>query len=723
MSPLAALAAPEPALEPALPPAAPQRILLVDDEARMRRSLRRLLEAPGREFAESETGLEAMQRLGAGDFDLVVLDVGLPDVSGLDVLGALEAGASPVHAIVVSASGDLDVPVRALRSGAVDFLRKPDDLDRLPALVDRTLERRRLQAQNREMAARLAQSERLHRLLVEHSPDIVYALDAHGCFAFLNPRVESVLGYARGELLGRHHAEIVHEDDRARAAHALAERRRDGRAATDVELRLRVPGTAEAAPLYRVVSVSAVGVYDGGGAEAPGGALRFVGTQGVMRDITERKRAEATIAFQALHDQLTQLPNRRLFRDHLELALAQAARRGRMVGVMFVDLDRFKPINDTYGHRVGDDLLRAFAQRLRGCVRAGDTVGRQGGDEFTVLLPDLVQADDALVLVRKLLAALDQPFEIDGRALRVTASVGIAVYPRDGADADQLMRNADVAMYVVKESGRNGGRVFAPSMNAEFTRRLELEQDLRHAVERGELVLHFQPRVAERGRRLVGAEALVRWHHPVQGLLGPTAFVELAEESGQIFALSDWVLERSCAQLAVWHALGHRELRVSVNLAPVEFARSDLVERVLAPLRRHGLPGRALEVEITETSLLQDQPEVADKLRRLRALGIDVAIDDFGTRYSSLNYLRRLPVSTLKIDQSFVHDLTAERPTAPIVHAILGIARGFGLHVVAEGVETEHQRQALAELGCDEMQGFLFGRPGPAGDVLGGRGA
>ncbi|KPF45757.1 diguanylate cyclase [beta proteobacterium AAP121] len=699
-------------------PGTPQ-LLLVDDDARLRGSFRLLLTQPGRDIAEAGSGEEALATLKARSFDLVLLDIGLPGISGLDVLRWLAENRPHTGVMMVSGQRELEAAVRALRHGALDFVRKPDDLDFLPERVEQTLLRLRLQRENAEMTARLAHSERLHRFLVESSPDIVYTLDDAGRFVFVNPRIESLLGYARSELLGQHYTRIVHEDDVALARFAFAERRSDERASTNVELRLvcgpRLP--AGRALRHLVTTVSAMGVYDEAPPPSPPAGTRprrrFVGSYGVVRDITERKRAEETISFQALHDQLTDLPNRRLFKDHLELALVQAERRGQLVGVMFIDLDRFKLVNDTYGHLLGDELLRSFAQRLRGCVRAGDTVARQGGDEFTVLLPDLTNADDALPIAQKILAELDQPFLLGDREFRATASVGIATYPRDGLTAEQLMQNADIAMYEVKTSGRNGGRMFTTEMNAGHTQRLALENDLRRAIAQGQFEAHYQPQVSLGQGRIVGTELLIRWRHPVLGLLLPGQFVALAEETGMICALSDWVLERACGQLALWHALGHRHLRMAVNLSPLELARNDIVERVTAPLSRHMLPPGALEIEITENMLLDDAPSVVEKLERLRAQGVRVAIDDFGTRYSSLAYLRRFPIHSLKIDQSFVRDLGPEGDS-PIIQAIVGIARGFNLQLVAEGVETVEQLQALRALGCDEVQGYLLGRPMPA---------
>ena len=441
-----------------------QHIMLVDDEPRMRSSLRRLLARPDRLLTEAANGHAAMSALLKGGVDLVLLNIGLPDVSGLDILRWLSEQKVDCSVIVVSGSVEMEAAICALRSGAIDFLRKPDDLDSLPDRVDKALQSRRLLHGRARMAAQVVQSEQLHRFLVDRSPNIVYTLDEHGRFVFVNPRVESLLGYERGAILGCHYAEIVHEDDIEVARYALAERRSDQRATSNVEVRLLCPpdGPAGGPRRHLVTTVSAIGLYDepDPAAGTVGAVRRFKGSYGVVHDITERKRAEEIISFQAFMDPLTLLPNRRLFRDHLDLALAQAQRRGRMVGLIFIDLDRFKTVNDTYGHQQGDELLRAFAQRLRACVRAGDTVARLGGDEFTVLLPDLVQAEDATVITSKIGAALETPFQVAGRDLRASASVGVAVYPRDGVGAEQLLQHADIAMYRVKAGAGNGSQLF-----------------------------------------------------------------------------------------------------------------------------------------------------------------------------------------------------------------------------------------------------------------------
>lgn len=692
----------------------PQSILVVDDEARMRSSLLYLLEAPDRDLFEAASGREALEQLQSRDIDLVLLDIGLPDISGLEVMQWIASHRQNVSVIFVSADTGIDSAIVALRHGARDFIRKPYAPEHIRHKVEETLANRRLKLSHELVSARLEHSERLHRFLVEHSPDLIYTLDPFGCFSYINNRFESLLGYSRDELAGRPYFTVVHEEDIARSHYAFNERRTDaGRVTTNIEVRLKCrEGSSRAAEApYIVAMLSAMGIYDERGA---GG---FRGTYGVARDITERKIAEETIAFQAFHDQLTHLPNQRLFKDRLEMAMINASRRKVVVAVMFIDLDRFKLVNDTYGHAEGDELLKSVARRLHSCVRAGDTVARKGGDEFTVLLPDLVHAEDAGIIAGKILDAFNHPFAVAGQECRVTASIGIAVYPRDGDTVDTLLKHADIAMYRVKAGGKNNSAFFSPDMKVCYRNRISMENELRHAIDNAALELYYQPQVSLARMQVIGIEALVRWRHPIYGLLSPSDFIEMAEEAGMIGAVSDWVLASACRQLAVWHAQGHRQLRMAVNLSPQEFDRPDLITRIDSHIRQHRLPADALEIEITENILLRDAEQVIDKMHQLRQRGVQISIDDFGTCYSSLNYLRQFPVTTIKIDKSFVRDLNEEGHISPIIPAIVGIAQGFRLQLIAEGIETERQLEVLQALGCDRMQGYLFCRPVPAAQL------
>ena len=695
-----------------------QRILIVDDEKRMRSSLQILLAGAEREIQECETGLEAIAKLKSQEVDLVLLDINMPDISGLEVLEWIANNKIATSVIFVSADDSIDSAIMALRNGAIEFVRKPLKPEEIQRKVDNALYRRRMERSHALMTARIQQSEHLHRFLVENSPDLIYTLDDTGRFTFINTRVESLLGYTREELIGRKYCTIVHDEDVEKAHYAFNERRIDNRATANLEVRLKCKNDhfRYFDCHYIVAMMNATGIY-GSSTSTSTSTQSFMGTYGVARDITERKIAEETISFQALHDQLTHLPNQRLFKDRLEMALTLSKRHGGMVGVMFIDLDRFKLVNDTYGHAEGDELLKKVAHRLISCVRAGDTLARKGGDEFTALLPDLAQAEDASIIADKILNALRSPFNVAGHEFRVTASIGIAVFPRDGENVDALLKNADIAMYRVKADGKNDTKFYIPDMNACYHERINLENDLRHAIINSEFELYYQPKISVINFQIVGMEALVRWHHPLHGLMNPRSFIDLAEEVGLIGDITDWVLAEACSQLARWHAMGLGGLRMSVNVSPQEFQRSDMVERVYLQVNKHNLPEDSLEIEITENILLHDAASVIKKMSSIRALGVRISIDDFGTCYSSLNYLRLIPISTIKIDQSFVRDLSEEHRSSAIVQAIVDIAKGFGLHLVAEGVETSYQMKTLQQLGCDEMQGYLFSRPVPSAEA------
>ncbi len=692
-----------------IPPA--PRILVVDDEARLRHSLRLLLERAGRKVDECATGAEAVVALSRQHYDLVLLDLRLPDMTGLQVLDRMKPQLSSISVIVVSADDVIDSAIGALRRGAYDFVRKPYQPEELLHTVDNALQRKALEHANALISARLEQSEQLHRYLVDHSPDIIYTVNEQGQFTYLNPTVAAMLGYPSQELLGHHYSSIIHEEDRERARYAFCERRTGERASRNVELRLkRKAGNGEQKPEETellTIALSATGVY----VEQKEAATkkRFLGSYGVARDITERKRAEERISFQAYHDLLTQLPNRALFKDRLSVALSQAHRSGRLVAVLFIDLDRFKLINDSLGHAEGDELLKGVAGRLQSCVRRSDTLARLGGDEFTILLPDLSDAEDAALISQKVIDELRRPLTVGGQEVRTTASIGIALYPNDGSEAESLVKHADIAMYHVKTAGKNGYAFFSPEMNAAFHQKLTLETELRRALDLGELELWYQPQISVSRRQVVGMEALIRWRHPLRGVLLPMTFIPVAEEAGLIARISDWVLEQSCLQLARWRGEGFDYLRVSVNLSPRDFDRADVVDRVLATLHRHRVPPQGLEIEITENLLMREAESVADAVKRLRDSGVRVSIDDFGTRYANFAYLQKYAVTSLKLDQSFVRDLTVAHPYSPIIVAIVGIARGFDLHLIAEGVENKLQRDVLLGLGCNEMQGHLFG--------------
>lgn len=541
-------------------------------------------------------------------------------------------------------------------------------------------------------AAALRESEARFRSLAQTAPCAIVIYDQDG-FLYANDASLAVTGRSREELAGTHFWDLVAPEMREPLRERGLARLNDaGAAPSRYEVRVLRP---DGGSVWLDFSVSLI-QYEGRPAIL---AAAF--------DISERKRAEEQIRHLAYHDGLTGLPNRLLFRDRLEVAVAQAHREGTRVAVLFIDLDNFKVINDSMGHSQGDALLREVARRLTASVREGDTVARHSGDEFTLVLPGLRQPLDAVKGGNKLLDVLRQPFVLAGREVVVTASMGITVYPEDGTDAEALVKNADSAMYRAKERGRDGYQLFAPDMNARAVERLALEQDLRRAFLQDELRVFFQPIYDSRSQRIVSVEALLRWRREGR-FVPPSDFIPVAEVTGLIMPIGLWMLRRVCTQARTWQRAGHTGLVAAVNLSPRQLQQPDLVEQVRAVLDETGLEPQSLEFEITETSAMLVNDELAQTLRDLRQLGVRLAIDDFGVGYSSLAHLKRLPVQSLKIDRSFVHDVPGDPDDTAIATAVVQMAHALQLEVVAEGVENEAQRAFLAERGCDRMQGFLF---------------
>jgi len=436
----------------------------------------------------------------------------------------------------------------------------------------------------------------------------------------------------------------------------------------------------------------------------------------IVQDITARKHAEARLVYLANYDTLTDLPNRTLLAERLNRAVEEAERNERLVAVLFIDLDRFKVINDTLGHDTGDELLKVVAARLSAAVRPGDTVSRYGGDEFVIVLANVAHIDDVTRVVDKVLGQLGPGIRVGGRELFVTPSVGITLYPLDDQKGEALLRNADTAMFLAKEMGGNCYQFFTAELNERAQRRLALETSLRYALERNELVLHFQPQVDMKSGVITGAEALARWQHPEWGLVSPTEFIPLAEETGLILPIGEWVLAEACRHARLWHDEGHTSLHIAVNLSGRQLTQPRLPEIVERTLAEHGDGKVRLELEITESLLMHDLEQTADTLKALADLGVTISMDDFGTGYSSLSYLKRLPIDALKIDQSFVRDIISDPNDAAIVQAIIAMAHSLGIKVMAEGVETADQHAFLRRYHCDGMQGHYFSVPLTAGE-------
>jgi len=696
---------------------APVSMLIVEDEPRYLESTRLLLAPYIQRIDTAMTGAQTLACLAQRSYDLVLLDLRLPDTTGHELMAHLRERYPGTLIIVMSGDNQIDSAIQCIRLGAYEYLRKPCEPEELIRTVRNATQKVRLEQDNQRMLQQIEHSEQWHRLLVNTSPDVIYTLDKDGRFTFLNESISRVLGYHPEELVGQNYAAIVPHDEQDSARYRLNERRTGDRATRNFELRLKrkkdlLTGSDDATV---AVELSATGMYR----PLPDGGGEFLGTYGVARDISARKQAEATITFQAYHDLLTGLPNRILFNDRLSQAISQARRHGQALAVMFLDMDRFKVVNDSLGHLVGDGLLQGMAQRLRGSLREGDTLARIGGDEFMLLLPHVRSRDNAAFIAEKIIASLKTPFHIDGHEIYSGMSIGIAVYPDDGDNLEMLIKHADLAMYHAKEHGRNDFRFFTHDLKQSLSGRLAVENDLRHAIARGEFEMYYQPQVDIQSQRIRGMEALIRWHHPERGMVAPNEFIPIAEECGLIAPISEWVLNTACKQAKSWRTANLPPISLGVNLSARQIEHPHFVDKFIQALKDNGVEGQGIEIEITESTLMRDMDGAIEKLRRLADHGVEISIDDFGTGYSSLSYLRKLPVHTLKIDRSFIQDLVSPSNGNTIVAGITAMAKGLHLSVVAEGVETRAQLDYLESIGCDAYQGYLFSRPVAARDATG----
>jgi len=547
--------------------------------------------------------------------------------------------------------------------------------------------------------AELEKREQRFRALVEKSWSGVALLDDDLAFHYSGASTERLLGYCEDDLVGTSFLSYIHPRERETMRETLSAIAVGASHESQAELRFRHKNgvwiwlEAFAQNMLHDPSVGAI-------------VLNY-------RDVTQRKATEKQLEYQAYYDALTGLPNRLLFRDRVINAIAQARRNRRGLAVMYLDLDHFKLVNDSLGHSLGDALLSEVAARLQSCVRASDTISRLGGDEFTILLIDTSSTEAIAGVARKILQSLAHPFRVEGHELFVTASIGISIFPGDGDEVENLLKSADSAMYRAKELGRNQAQMFTASMNERYGRRLALEQSLHHAVEREELVVHYQPIFDRNRRKIVSLEALVRWNHPTRGLVPPSDFIGLAEETGLIVPIGEWVLRQVCHDLRDWRDAGLPPMRVGINISAPQFQQLSFAEVVAGIMHEYSCDPALLEFEITETVAVQNIETTMNAMRELKEIGIRIAIDDFGTGQSSLVYLKRFPIDTVKIDRAFVRDVTSDESAAAIVVYVINLAHTLRLAVVAEGVETEEQWAFLKLNACDHMQGFLFSHPLP----------
>jgi diguanylate cyclase (GGDEF)-like protein len=675
-------------------------VLVADDDPVMRLLMLEMLTQVGLDAVEAEDGAAALARFRQIHPDLVLLDVDMPGMDGFDVCRAIRAqeNGAAVPIIMVTGGDDVEAVTQAYEDGATDFVSKPINW---PILGHRVLYVLRAS----DAIARLRVADAHNRAVLAAIPDTFFRLNRDGYYLDYE-RGQDNHGQCRGDAcVGRHIGDVLPQPIAAQlleqvhavlATHTVR--------AMDYELPHADGGTRHFEA--RLVSTGAGDVL------------------GLVRDISERKRTEEQIRRLAYCDSLTGIPNRQAFLESLERELARSRQLGKKFAVLFMDLDAFKRINDTLGHDVGDLLLKVVSERLHDTIRPGDTVtratqgdfppgnlARLGGDEFTILIPDLEKVESALAVAQRVKDAMRRPFQLDGHEIFVTASIGISLYPQDGEDSTSLLKYADTAMYHAKNLGKNNAQLYSSSLTMQIMSHVKLETGLRKALQNDELYLLYQPQVDLASSQVVGVEALVRWRHPELGIMPPNEFIPLAEETGLIVPIGAWVLRTACAQARLWQDVCRRPIRLAVNLSARQFKDENLTQTVLAALIESGLDAGLLELELTESTLMDDARATLVTLEQLRGIGVLLSIDDFGTGYSSMNYLKRFDVHTLKIDKTFISGLPQDSEDAAITRAIIALGHGLRMIVVAEGVETEEQYSLLEQYGCDLAQGFHLGKP------------
>jgi diguanylate cyclase (GGDEF)-like protein/PAS domain S-box-containing protein len=677
-----------------------QRILLIQSDAAAAKAIGdALTHCIDQSFRVELVGRcsEGLARLDG--IEAILVDLNLPDSRGIDTFDRVFSAAPNIPILVLIDPQDESTARLAVQCGAQDYLLKGHlDAYLLPKTVGSMIERAAY------LEALFEERERA-QITLNSIGDAVVSTDVSGQITYLNGVAEELTGWSQKEALGRPLDEVF--------------RIIDGVTRQPVKdpmmLAIRSNDTVMLAPncvlvardgREAAVDDSTAPIHD------PHGTV--MGAVMVLHDATAARAVTCKMSYLAQHDSLTDLPNRVLLNDRLSEAITLSERHQRRLAVLFLDLDRFKHINDSLGHALGDRLLQSVARRLLPCVRSSDTVGRHGGDEFLLLLWEVRHAEDAALTAANILAALRKPHHIGGHELHITGSIGIVSYPDDGTTAEALMKKVDLALYHAKETGRDSYQFFKPELNARAIERQSLEKGLRQAIECGELVLHYQTKLNLATGEIVGAEALLRWRHPQRGLILPGKFIAIAEDSGLIIPIGSWVLHEACRQARAWQAAGLPPLRIAANISAVELRSAGFVAGLGAILAETGLEPRRLELEITETGLMEDSQSVAEVLKGLKEIGVLLALDDFGTGYSSLSHLKHFPIDALKIDQSFVRNLITDEDGTGIVAALIGMGKSLRMRVVAEGVETREQLEILQQHGCPEGQGYYFGRPVPA---------
>jgi diguanylate cyclase (GGDEF)-like protein/PAS domain S-box-containing protein len=675
-------------------------VLLINDDPVLSASILKALHAPdsGSFSVESVKSLaEGLSRLAAKGISAILLSLSLPDSQGLKGFQEIFAAAPETPILILGQAGQEELALQAVKAGAQDYLL-PHHLDAyiLSRALRNAIERKAIEDD-------LYMEKERALVTLNSIGDAVLCTDVEGNVTYLNLVAETMTGWSRTEAINQPLNQVfkiidgtTREIARDPMMMAVEQNRTVGLPMNCVLIRRD--------GYESVIEDSSAPIHDRKG--------RVIGAVIVFHDVSAAMARSIQMTQSAQHDLVTNLPNRLLLNDRIRQATALAQRQRKQAAILFIDLDNFKFVNDSFGHAVGDKLLRSVAERLVSSIRASDAVSRQGGDEFVTLLSSIESREAAATTARRILSALGRPHLIDSHVLQISASIGISVYPEDGQDMETLVDNADTAMYSAKESGRNNYQFFNIEMNQRAVERQSMEETLRRALDCEEFLLHYQPKVSLESGRITGVEALIRWQPAGKELVPPEQFVPLAEENGGLIVrLGKWVLREACSQARIWQDAGLEPVSVAINVSATEFSDPDLITRIRSALEETRLDPRYLEVELTESVLMKDVEATASVLRELKAMGVRLAIDDFGTGYSSLSYLQRLPIDTLKIDRSFIQRITTDPGDSVVVSAIIKLAESLKLLVVAEGIETEEQRSYLMSQNCHEGQGFLFSRP------------
>ena len=663
-------------------------VLVADDSKFMRFTMRKNLEEDGYKVIEAENGKQVLSLFEEFKPDIILIDYIMPEVNGVIACSQLRElpDGKDIPVIMITSLEDENSVNTAFEAGTTDYISKPINWAVLRKRISRLL-------YTRHTEKVLNRSEAFAHSIINHAVEGIITIDINGNIEYINPAVEKTFNYSTNELLGRNIdlliSELYYKDEGLQNTNIELIGHRKDKSIFPIELTI-IKFYVDKKCFFTIIS----------------------------RDITDRKNYEETIRYQALYDSLTGLPNRLLLRERIVHEISHAKHTNMKLAVMYLDLDRFKLINDTLGHDIGDKLLKEVAKRFQNCLSSTDTLSRIGGDEFIILLPKIVREEHVAKLANKLLEVTREPFIIDTHEFYISVSIGITIYPEDGETAETLMTNADVAMYRAKENGKNGFQIYTAALNEKALERLALENSLRRAIEYKEFTIYYQPKVNTITEQVVGMEALIRWQHPNWGLVPPQKFIPLAEETGLIIPIGEWVLHTACVQNKALQNAGFPPLTVAVNLSPIQFELQDLAKMVSEILQETGLEPQYLELEITESIAMQNVEHTIKTINELKNMGIKFAIDDFGTGYSSLSQLTSFSVNKLKIDKSFVCQINGDYDNSIIASTIMALGKSLKIDVVAEGVETQEQANFFKENTCNEMQGYFYGKPMSNEDFL-----